>query len=69
MTKVIKIEGMMCPHCEANVKTTLEGLQGVASAEVSHKTGMAKLILSEDIENSILKNAVEEKGYKVISVE
>ncbi len=69
MTKIMRIEGMMCPHCEANVKTTLEGLNGVTSAEVSHKTGMAKLTLSENIENSILKNVVEEKGYKVISVE
>ncbi len=69
MIKIIKIEGMMCPHCEANVKTTLEGLGGVASAEVSHKTGTAKLTLSEEVENSTLKNAVEEKGYKVISVE
>lgn len=69
MTRIMKIEGMMCPHCEANVKTTLEGLEGVASAEVSHKTGTAKLTLSEDVESGALKNAVEEKGYKVISVE
>ena len=69
MTRTMKIEGMMCPHCEANVKATLEGLSGVASAEVSHKTGTAKLTLKENVENAILKNAVEEKGYKVISVE
>ncbi len=69
MTRTMKIEGMMCPHCEANVKTTLEGLDGVTSAEVSHKTGTAKLTLNEDVANDTLKNAVEEKGYKVISVE
>ncbi len=69
MTKTLKIDGMMCPHCEANVKSTLEGLAGVATAEVSHKTGTAVVTLETDVENSILKTAVEEKGYAVISVE
>ncbi len=69
MTKTLKIDGMMCPHCEANVKSTLEGLEGVATAEVSHKTGTAVVTLESDVENSILKGAVEEKGYTVISVE
>ncbi len=69
MTKTLKIEGMMCPHCEANVKGTLEGLNGVASAEVSHKEGTAIVTLTENVENSVLKDAVEGKGYNVISVE
>jgi len=69
MTKTLKIDGMMCPHCEANVKATLEDLTGVAAAEVSHKNGTAVVTLDCDIENSILQNAVEGKGYTVISVE
>ncbi len=69
MTKTLKIDGMMCPHCEANVKSTLEGLEGVATAEVSHKTGTAVVTLDSGVENSIIKGAVEEKGYTVISVE
>ncbi len=68
MTKILKIEGMMCPHCEANVKGTLEGTEGVASAEVSHKEGTAVVTLSAEVADDVLKNAVEGKGYKVISV-
>ena len=69
MTKTLRIDGMMCPHCEANVKSTLESIEGVASADVSHKTGTAVVTLALDVENDILKNAVEEKGYAVVSVE
>ncbi len=69
MTRTLKIDGMMCPHCEANVKSTLEGIEGVALAEVSHKTGTAVVTLETNVENNILKTAVEEKGYAVISVE
>lgn len=69
MTVTIKIEGMMCPHCEANVKSTLEGLNGVASAEVSHKDGTAVVVLNMAVETEILKAAVEAKGYKVLAVE
>ena len=59
----------MCPHCEANVKGTLEGLNGIASAEVSHKEGTAVVTLTEQVEDGVLKEAVEGKGYKVLSVE
>ena len=69
MKKTMKIEGMMCPHCEANVKATLEALENVTSAEVSHTSGTAVVTLSADLSNEALKAAVEEKGYKVISVE
>ena len=69
MKKTMKIEGMMCPHCEANVKATLEALESVTSAEVSHTSGTAVVTLSADLSNEALKAAVEEKGYKVISVE
>ena len=69
MTKTLKIEGMMCPHCEANVKNTLESMAGVSQAEVSHKEGTAVVTLTEDVSEDSLKGAVEDKGYKVISVE
>lgn len=66
MEKTIKIEGMMCPHCEATVKSALEAVNGVESAQVSHKSGKAVVKLSEDVSSEILKSAIEEKGYKVI---
>jgi len=68
MTKTLTIEGMMCPHCEANVKSTLEGISGVEGAEVSHKDGTAVVTFSGNVTDDVLKSAVEEKGYKVISV-
>ena len=69
MKKTVKIEGMMCPHCEANVKNTLEALGNVTSAEVSHKAGTAILSLSGDVDNAVIKKAVEDKGYKVVSIQ
>ena len=68
MTKTLKIEGMMCPHCEASVKGALEALSGVASAEVSHKDGTAVVTLNADVAGDVLAKTVEEKGYKVVSV-
>ena len=69
MKKTVKIEGMMCPHCEANVKKTLEALGNVTSAEVSHKAGTAVLSLSGDVDDAVIKKAVEDKGYKVVSIQ
>ena len=69
MKKTVNIEGMMCPHCEANVKNALEALGNVASAEVSHKKGTAILTLSGDVDNAVIKKAVEDKGYKVVSIQ
>ena len=66
MEKVMKIEGMMCPHCEARVKKTLEEIDGVESAVCSHESGTATLTLTADISDDILKNAVEAQGYKVL---
>lgn len=66
MEKTLKIEGMMCPHCEANVKNTLEALDGVVSAEVSHVAGTAIVTLEKEVADSVLKEAVEGKGYKVL---
>ncbi len=66
MQKVIKIEGMMCPHCEARVKSLLEGLPEVDSAEVSHKTGTAVITLNAEIADSAVAKLIEANGYKVI---
>lgn len=65
MEKTMKIEGMMCTHCEATVKKTLEAIDGVESAEVSHEKGSAVLTMSKNVEDSVLKKAVEDAGYKV----
>lgn len=65
MEKTLKIEGMMCSHCEATVKKALEELPQVASAEVSHESGTAKVTLNADISDDALKAVVEAKGYKV----
>ena len=69
MTKTMKIEGMMCVRCEARVKKTLEALEGVESAAVSHEEGSAVLTLSQDLSDDTLKKAVEDQGYKVLKVE
>ena len=69
MTKTMKIEGMMCGHCEARVKKTLEGIEGVTGAEVSHEKGTAVVTLEKEVADSVLKEAVEAQDYKVVSVE
>ena len=69
MTKTMKIEGMMCGHCEARVKKTLEGIEGVTGAEVSHEKGTAVVTLEKEVSDSVLKEAVEAQDYKVVSVE
>ena len=68
MTKTMKIEGMMCGHCEATVKKALEAIDGVNSAEVSHEAGTAVVELSEGVQDEVLKKAVEDKDYKVLSI-
>ena len=69
MEKTMKIEGMMCSHCEAAVKKALEAVDGVASAEVSHTSGTAVVTLSKPVDSAVLKKAVEDKDYKVTSIE
>lgn len=68
MTKTMKIEGMMCPHCEARVKKTLEGIENIESADVSHADGTAVVTFVTPVADDILKNAVEEQGYTVIEI-
>ncbi|WP_459777330.1 heavy metal translocating P-type ATPase [Allocoprococcus similis] len=69
MTKTMKIEGMMCGHCEATVKKTLEAIEGVEGAEVSHENGTAVVTLTAEVADEVLKKAVEDKDYKVTGIE
>ncbi|MGN0155363.1 MAG: heavy metal translocating P-type ATPase [Lachnospiraceae bacterium] len=69
MEKTMKIEGMMCGHCEASVKKALESINGVTDAVVSHENGTAVVKLSAEISDDVLKKAVEDKDYTVVSVE
>ena len=68
MTKTMNIEGMMCGHCEAAVKKALEAVDGVTEAVVSHENGTAVVTLSKEVDNDVLKKAVEDKDYKVTAV-
>lgn len=69
MKRTIKIEGMMCPHCEARVKKALEALPGVTEAVASHEAGTAVVTLCEPVEDEALKKAVEEQDYTVVGIE
>lgn len=69
MKKTMKIEGMMCGHCEARVKKCLEALPEVTEAEVSHEAGTAVVTLNGDISDEVLKKTVEDQDYKVLAVE
>ena len=69
MTKTVKIEGMMCPHCEAAVRKALEAFSEVEKAEVSHEKGEAVLTLSAPLDDEKIKAAVEELEYKFIGIE
>ena len=66
MEKTLKIEGMMCPHCEARVKKVLEELDGVENVVPSHESGTAVITLSKDVDDALLTKTVEDQGYKVI---
>ena len=68
MKKTMKIEGMMCEHCEARVKKALESLAEVEQAEVSHDSGTAVVTLSAPVDDAALKEAVEAQDYKVLDV-
>lgn len=69
MEKTIKIEGMMCHHCEMHVQNALEAIEGVSKAEASHEKGEAKVTLTKDVDNETLKKAVEAQEYKVLGIE
>ena len=68
MKKTLKIEGMMCGHCEMHTKNALEALEGVAKAEVSYKTGTAVVTLEKEISDDVLKQTVAGQGYRVTEI-
>ena len=68
MEKTMKIEGMMCGHCEAAVKKCLEELPGVEEALVSHEAGTAVVKMTAEVADEVLKKAVEDKDYKVLEI-
>lgn len=68
MEKILKIEGMMCGHCEMHVKKALEALDGVKSAKVSHKDAIAVVTLEKEISDDVLKQAILEEGYEVTDI-
>ena len=68
MEKTMKIEGMMCPHCEARVRKTLEGIEGVVSAVVSHTSGTAVVTFDSVVSDETLKKAIEDQGYPVLEI-
>ena len=69
MKKVMKIEGMMCGHCEMHVKKALESLNGVTEVTANHTEKTAVVTLNDNVSNDVLKKAVEDEGYKVISID
>ena len=68
MEKTMKIEGMMCPHCEARVKKTLEAMDGVIEAAVSHTAGTAVVTMDKAIDDAQLRKAIEDQGYPVLEI-
>lgn len=68
MEKTMEIKGMMCGHCEARVKKTLEAIEGVDEAIVSHENGTAIVKMSTEVADDVLKGAVEAQDYEVVSV-
>ena len=69
MKRIMQVEGVMCPHCEARVKKALEALVEVDEAVVSHVEGTAVITLNTDVTDDVLKNAVEAEDYKVLGFE
>ena len=69
MKKTMKIEGMMCGHCEAAVKKALESLEGVEEAIVSHEEGTAVVSMTNEVSDDVLTQTVEDKDYKVTEIE
>ena len=68
MEKTLEIKGMMCPHCEATVRTALEAMPQVQAAQVSHESGTAVVTLTAPVEDDILRRTVEDKGYTVTAI-
>lgn len=69
MEKTLKIEGMMCGHCEATVKKALEAVEGVEAAVVSHEKGTAVITLAKEIDADVFKKIIEDKDFTFIGME
>ena len=69
MEKILKIEGMMCPRCEAHVVKALKAIEGVSEAVADHTADRATVTLNAPVEDAVLKAAVEEEGYTVLGIE
>ena len=69
MKKTLKIEGMMCEHCEMHTKNALEALDGVTEVSVSHKTGTAVVTLEKSVSDDVLMQAVADQGYRVTDIQ
>jgi Cu2+-exporting ATPase len=69
MTKTLKVEGMMCSHCEARVAKALNAVEGVSAAVADHIAGTAIVTLNADVADDVLKKAVEDQDYKVLGIE
>ena len=69
MKKTLKIEGMMCGHCEMHIKKALEAIDGVTEVSVSHKTGTAVVTLEKNVSDDVLMQAVADQGYQVTDIQ
>ena len=65
MIKTFKVDGMMCPHCEAHVKSAVEAIEGVELCEASHKEKRVTVTLKADVTDSVIREAVTKAGYTV----
>lgn len=68
MEKLLKIEGMMCPHCQARVKKVLEAIQGVSAAEVDYMAGTALVTLSAPVADSVFEQVITDNDYKLTGI-
>lgn len=68
MTRMMKVDGMMCHHCEMHVENALRALDGVESVKADHEKGEVALTLTKDVDDSVLRSAVEKEGYEVKSI-
>jgi Cu+-exporting ATPase len=69
MKKTIFIEGMSCNHCKMRVENTLKELEGITSAEVELENKLAKIVLSQDVSNEVLTEALDDIGFDVTNIE
>ena len=69
MKKTVKIEGMMCGHCEMSVRKALEAIDGIEQATVSHETGTAECTMSKDVDADVIRKAIEDKDFTFVSID